>query len=320
MKRFFLIIFLSSAFFACEMDVEVDIPEKPPRLVVTSTLVPWSANSWFLGVEVFSSRHIFDESANLPIDNATVRVYRDGDFFGQLSYLSNDNYSFFPFGFPALQGPLPGETYRVEVSAPGFEPVWAETTIPQPVAITHWNLDRIGLFDEDGKVYSRVSLTFNDPPNQTNYYEIVVTPVDCQYRAACYSNLISFESVITGEPSYPSPVMIDSNGARRLLFKDDTFEGKEFTVNFYYFPGQEHHGSSLVLTGGFYAIQLRHVTEEYYKHFSTLQQARNQRYENILYGMGEPINIFSNITNGFGVFAGFNSSVIELHLNDLAVN
>jgi len=85
MKILLVLIFCSALFFGCEMDVEVAIPEQPPKLVVISTLVPWSSNPKFLGVEVYSSKHIFNEAENKPVDNATVRIYRNGDFFRQLS-------------------------------------------------------------------------------------------------------------------------------------------------------------------------------------------------------------------------------------------
>lgn len=317
-----LLLSLVSIFFlnACQMEIEVEIPQKPPQLVVVSTMVPYKPNGKYLGVEVFTSRHLFDETENLPVENASVFAFRNGQSFGQLSYLTNNNYNFYPFGYAPLEGPLPGETYRIEVSVPGFNPVWAETTIPQPVEIIQWNLDRIGFFDENGLIYSRVSLLFNDPPGQKNFYEIVVTDVSCQYDANCYSKVVTFEPFITSEPHYPSPVMVHLPKPNRLLFTNQTFQGEQCNINFYYFPGQEvSPGSHITLTGGFIAIQLRHVTEEYYKHFSTMLQARNQRLEDPFHGMGEPINIYSNITNGLGVFAGFNNSVVEVQLNDLEV-
>ncbi len=319
MKKVFCCLALIPLYLSCEMELNIEIPDSPPQLVVSSTLVPWTENPKYLGIEVYSSSHIFDETEKTPIDNATVIVYRDGQLFGQLNYLSENDYNFYPMGFSPLKGPLPGELYRVKVSAPDYESVWAETIIPAKIEITDCQIDRVGYFDDNGTVFSRVTLSFNDPAQQTNYYEIVVSDILCQYESFCYRRLTTNESFITSEAYYPTPVNPGLPNPTRLLFRDDTFDGQKASVNFYYFPHQKLADNTIYLYEGYVVVQLRHITEDYYKHYTTKQQARNFMTTDILYGGGEPINVYSNVNNGLGIVAGFNSSLFVMELDGLYI-
>ncbi len=42
--------------------------------------------------------------------------------------------------------------------------------------------------------------------------------------------------------------------------------------------------------------------------------------EDVLYGMAEPLNVYSNIENGYGLFAGFNHHIVTLHIPGQIIN
>ena len=304
-----------SLIISCEIitEIEVDIPSKPPKLVINSTLVPWSIpGTKQLGIEISGTTHIFDTSEYKPVTDATVLLFKNGEFVDTINYVDTLQNRPYPVDYAPFSGPLPGDTYSIEVSAPGYEKVYAKTTIPEKVEILDASITPVGLIDDMGGIWSEVTITFADPPQIENYYEIVVSGASNLYQVYYY--LFTHESVITGESYYPSPMQPHLKHPRHLLFNDHSFNGEIKTLSFYYSdPGG---------IGTYYiiSIQLRNITAEYYYHKTTLLQSLNNQEEDVLYGMREPLNVFTNIENGHGIFAGFNEDIFQARIERTKVD
>jgi hypothetical protein len=309
---------LSIFLLSCTKEITIEIPEKPASLVIESLLVPYSVNGKYLGIKVTGSQHIFDTTTMEPITNATILLYKDGVLKDTLEYDPSPDISFYPLGFGPMQGPLAGEAYRVEVSAPGYKSVYAETLIPEKVRLDAVIIDRVGYFDDSGLVYSKLTISFTDPPEEDNYYEIVVTSIGMEYRASAYRTLSTFEPFIVNEPHYPDETRIDLKNPNRLLFNDKTFNGQQTELDLYYFASQRL-GVTHLLNSEILSVQLRNISYEYYLYQSTILHSSFNREADILYGLGEPMNVISNIENGYGIFAGFNNDVHHLELDTLTV-
>jgi hypothetical protein len=67
-------------------------------------------------------------------------------------------------------------------------------------------------------------------------------------------------------------------------------------------------------------IQLKNVTEEYYLFKTSYLQGLYNQKENALYGMGEPMNVFTNIENGYGVFAGYNDHIVQFAVQETLIS
>ncbi len=261
MKRLFLFSLLANLAFSCYHihDVEIEIPTRDPRLVVVSTLVPWQSNHKYLGVSVYSSRPIEDEGPILPVTDATIKLFRNGSLFQELVYDADDQYRFYPIAYPPMGGPLAGENFRIEVSAPGFKPVWAETSIPGLVEIIDVNIERIAVFDKNNRPISKVTITFNDPPDKSNFYEIVLSNPGEDYTPTFYHSLHSFEPIIISEPYYPLSSIIETPAFRTLLFNDRSFNGNTKQISFFYPPGIDIFApqGQVSLLGAHLSVQLR---------------------------------------------------------------
>jgi hypothetical protein len=316
--KLYQIIFLLVPFimFSCEKEIQVTIPDRVPRLVINATLVPYTLPSGkYLGVNVSSSKHIFDSTTNTQLSNAIVLLYRNNLFFDTLHYKLVDNRSFYPLGFNPLAGPETGETYKLVVSADGFETVNAKTIIPPKVEILDVSIDRIAFFDENNLVFSKLTLTFNDS-DSINYYEVVASSIGQEYNDVNYFPLTTYEPFIIGESHYPPAIRFDLKKPQYLLFNDKSFNGKKAKVDFY-FQAAQRKGSQNVLLSDIISIQLRNVSEDYYKYRSSLLQSSFNNQEDILYGMGEPMNVYSNVEHGYGIFAGYNNSIKSLALEEI---
>ncbi len=323
-----------SLIISCDIttEIEVDIPSKPPKLVINSTLVPSSIPGMKqLGIEISATTHIFDTSEYKPVTDATVLLFKNGEFVDTIKYVDTlqTRPGSYPVDYAPFSGPLPGDTYSIEVSAPGYEKVYANTTIPGKVEILDVSIIPVGFIDDSsviivggrrmgGGIWSEVTITFADPPEIENYYEIVVAWYGRFYDSKSHFNLFTHESIITGESYYPSPMQPHLKHPRHLLFNDRSFNGEIKTLTFYYYPPQVWDGLHYI-SGHLMSLQLRNITAEYYYHKTTLLQSLNNQVEDVLYGMREPFNVFSNIENGHGIFAGFNEDIFQAMIEETIV-
>jgi hypothetical protein len=301
-----------------EMEIEIDIREKPASLVVNSTLVPFNVPiPKFLGIELSSSISIFDTISPSPIKNATVLLYKNNVFVDTLQY--NSNHKMYPLGYTKpFEGPLPGDIYEINILAEGFRQISAKTTIPEKVEIISFQIIPVAFIDELGGAWSEVILTFKDPPGISNYYEIVVGEID--FDPTGFFSLFSYEKIITEESYYPSTLRIDLKKPYYLLFNDSSFNGEEKTLSFYYYPPQFGDNIERYISRHLGNIQLKNVSEEYYFFKTSYLQGLYNQKENALYGMGEPMNVFTNIENGYGVFAGYNDNIVQFAVDETLIS
>lgn len=314
----FFIAMVSMFLFSCEQEIEVDIPETPPKIVINAMLESYTLpNATRLGLELHGSRHIFDSTSNTLITNAVVLLYRDSIFMDTLKY--DEETQFYPLGFSPLDGPKAGESYQIAVSAPGYTSVYAQTTIPQKVEIEAIAIDRIGFEDEDGGIYSKITVTYNDPIDKNNYYEVVLSTFGAEHSPGDYRRLTTYEPYIVSEIHYPPITNVDLRRPKYLLFNDKSLNGNKVELSFYYYADQSIDVGGRILGNVQITVQLRNVTKEYYDFRSSFLYNTFNQVENMIYGTGEPMNVYSNVENGYGIFAGYNNSIVTLQLNKLIV-
>ncbi|WP_234369164.1 DUF4249 family protein, partial [Brumimicrobium mesophilum] len=97
------------------------------------------------------------------MNNATVKVFENGIYSSTLSSIGEGWY----------QGDYPNieVNYKMEVTVPGFEMVYAETSIPKyPVIIDTFFEKANSTPDEHGSYESKTTIIFQDDPNEVNYY------------------------------------------------------------------------------------------------------------------------------------------------------
>ncbi|MEO0874896.1 MAG: DUF4249 family protein, partial [Bacteroidota bacterium] len=156
----------------CERTVELDIDEPPPRLVVNS--------SFTLGerveVSVSSSQSILENRLPFSLSDAIVTLYQGDQFIEQLELFVDPAPRILEYYITKSFKPEAAVTYTIRVEAVGFETVEAHSFIPEPVSLT--KLEVSDLQEVAGsEVYSRlftyrVSLDFDDPPEEENFYHL----------------------------------------------------------------------------------------------------------------------------------------------------
>jgi Domain of unknown function (DUF4249) len=308
MNKTLLISCLLFSVISCTKEIEIKIPEKQPKLVVSSTLVPFTLPMPAqLGLELQSSLNIFDTTKKALIKDALVLYYENNLLIDTIKYV--DILKKYLISTSINKYPVAGNNYSIQIIKQGFATVTAETSIPQIVNITKLDILPIAYLDETGAPYSEVSIAFTDPGDKINFYEIEISDITQKFTY----ELSSHNPIITGESYYPSVLDFKNNMPTSLLFNDSKINGQKLALKIYY-PAPLFIMEHSYISDHTISVHLRNVTEEYYKNKTSFIRHSYSLQENILYGSGEPINVYSNTHNGYGIFAGYNTSIQSLHI------
>lgn len=285
-------------FVACDTKLEIEMPEPEAKLVMSAVFTPFVLPyPKSINVLLWESAPILDTAAYTQIKGAEVLWFENGSLMDTLWYDDELN----GYTFPYYYFPEVGKEYAIRVSKEGYLPLTASCIIPQKVTIDSLNIIALAGIDENESAYSSVTLTFHDPENEDNYYEIIVSDTGERYY-----RLWTSEQIITEEAYYPSDLALELKKPKRLLFNDSTFNGEEKTIVLYYEPPQLLDYYKRWISNHFVIVELRSVTKDYYNYFTSVIQNHNSREGDLFYGLGEPLNAYTNIENGYGIFAGYN--------------
>jgi len=272
---------------ACEKEIELDADQIKIRIVVNSTFI---ANDT-LKINLSKSGSILQNNSfgtGLPsIDDATAKLFdNNGTLLGTFTNTTNGNY------YLATPFPQAGNSYKLEVTHPNYDKVTSQNFVPNPINILQ--LDTFTVNDD-----FNINISINDNPNEANYYGIVVYTTEIyEYETELgvftYDTTTYKEWVCTKDINAEGYTDIDGTNCQEdLLFSDKPFNGTNYIFKLRTTKNQSQF--SVIKT-----VVLKSISEELFKYRITYQ-----RYlENQGNPFGEPVQVFSNIDGGFGIFAG----------------
>ena len=309
-------IILFIGFMGCTKDINIDILEKKYQLVINSTIAPFTLpNPKTVYAKISKSIHIFDTTLNTEIPNAQVYFYCDGLLTDTLTFIDSIGlYVINKFWFPQEE-----KEYSIKVEHSDYKTASASSIIPQKVVINDTIVTPMVIITEDGDVFNEVSLTFTDPADIVNYYEIALSGANIDFvNTENFFRLTTSDKLITKESYYPPLERFDIKKPKYLLFNDKTINGKKHTLRFSYSAPHTFDGiDGNYMNSHFITVHLRSITKEYYLFKTTLIQHTNNQITDILYGSKEPDNVFSNIKNGYGLFSGFSYDLGTMYIKQI---
>ena len=309
----FIILLTAGSLFACETVIDLDLPPEPTRLVVNSLINPDS----LITMRLSRSKSVLDQAEFFTVvRDARVTLYEDGREVARLNDQGEGRYR-------ADFRPSIGRQYTVEAAAEGLPPVEARSSIQAPIAIEDVSVGKTRV--ETGSTcingdcqptYSdeyQLGLRLSDPLNQVNYYEIVAYAVvqDSFPNYDDLGNFIGYDStqwetqvyLQTDDPVVDNPYSDLEGGGfygESLLLSDELFSGQSYTVAF---TTDTYFGEVKELT-----VQLRTLSEDQYQYLRT----RHLQEYNASNPLSEVVPVYTNVENGFGIFAGYSTSSIEV--------
>ena len=312
----------------CTQDTELTFPNAPEQLVLNGILHPDSVMRVYLtkSLPVVDSGNVFS-----TIEDATVSLYEDDVF---LDYLTLDGNSYVMDYYPVA-----GRRYTVEVQARGYPIVMASDTIPQPASTAACYKQ------QDWYIYNPLAIqtTISDRVSEQNRYWLSLLIdqyelIDFDMWVKCRQNnnydnnkcpRYDSSSVITTRlghmvsysvlPDIFNSIVDNTSGGVReyndyIRIDDASINGTAFALEFtgsdplYDYQELLELDSNQSLT-----LQVVSASQAYDRYLkSSIIYYYNNEFFDEPNPFAEPVKIYSNVQNGTGIFAAYNSVNIEI--------
>jgi hypothetical protein len=305
---FFLFLAFS---LSCSQEVEIDLP-KPSKVPIINCIIspfelPYVED---INAFIFQSSAFLDTGDWVSIDEAYVRLINADTLVTNFLWVDSLK-KYISDTPPFLCNIKEGLTYTLEVDY-NNKTYSIKETIPNRIQIIDYSITPYAGVDEEGFIFSRITINFKDSPSLENFYEIQLRDNPTDNESNKY--ITSDDPSITSEPYYPATFSLEKPKPKYLPFCDKSFDGEEKQISFYYTPPTNNDKTKI--TGHDVFLLFRTVSENYYKYRTSLMQQEYSRRENILYGMAEPFNVYSNIEGGYGIFAATTNDYIPILIAD----
>ena len=325
----FITIATAIFFTSCEKEIEFKGEQTDPKLVINSLMEPGKP----VKANISKSYFFLDNQANTTApDDLVASLYVNGNLLGEMTlhYDTVVSYDIWDPNNPDLGRvqkvytydycPAVGDIIKITASANGFDDVEA-TTSPLPKAVeaqvhtkvTQWdawyqheyNYETYEM-EEDSTLWIWVNLDLTvditDPnPGLSDCFKIYVEnrKVD-MYSKNSIRSYFEYDDPVFGS-ALPDNEYIDFDDLETQpqgVFTDVLFDGRtyqlEFKMRIEMSVDEEYDPDFFQLP-----IRLEHLSKEYYYYLNTCDQGDVSMQ---LYA--EPIQTYTNVTNGFGIVAG----------------
>ena len=261
----------------CREWVEGELPQHKVTPVVNSILKNDSVIKVHLSLTV-----PLDETKYQVIDSAEILLYEDGEFQGLLSYDGEGIYT-------SRSMAVPNKFYSFEIDVPGYEGLKATEYVPAPVELYQVQHINFAGKNEEGIIYPAVKVAFQNDPTEVRYYEIVI-------------QLLSHGRTWAANLEEITDPIILNEGVALALFSNKQIVGDTAHITVNYTTGSTS-GSVTGLYPLF--VELRAVSENYYRYKKQLHIYEKSRYPDGLLGSNAVATLYSNVLGGYGIVAGY---------------
>jgi hypothetical protein len=309
MVRIRYILIATIIFMGCEQVIQLDMPPHKPRLVVNAIT---GADSLFYfqvtqSKSITAPAYVFEE-----IRNAVIKVYKEGDLVETINQYQE---GVSKRGYFSQTRSAAGSNFKIEVDAPGFDQVFASDFAPVRVKIEKVDMDLTTKVKRDDEFYHPLYVTLSDPVDISNFYIMY----------GVFRFRFSYDNGPINEMELPAflysedPLVQNQNPSdysRDLFFVDSGFEGKpsarlKFLIRTYdldfYLNNQMVHTHEAEL-----GLSLMNCSEAFYKYLRGSKMQSDAQSN----PFAEPVQVFNNIVNGYGIFGFFANDIYTLNILD----
>lgn len=290
-----ILLALSGCEDAFTTTLTIDPPSHTDRLVIHAY---GSTNDNRLKVHLTRSSGILDNVNNNLVAGATVTLWKGSELVKQLYEISSG--SDFRFNYELLNNGTEnfeyekGVTYRIEVEADGFPKARGIATVPQDIPLFKQKFEEDGTSLESGDFNSEIEIAFQDPADQENFYEVGVSLLIDNGGNPFYDEIFT--------ETY-DPAAQEGISYANLIVNDLSFDGelKNFPLIIRKFDDQDIDDMFV----------LWRVTSEDHYLFNKTARRQDNLDEN---PFASPVQVFSNIQNGIGIFSIMNETFVKVEL------
>ncbi len=295
-KLTFIAILALFHYSSCVKQIEYDFSDFNPVPAVNGILISDS----IINLQISFAEKI-DTSAIRFIDDAEVLLYEDDEYLETLTNIENGKYI-------SSFSVAPLKSYRCEVLIRDYPLVTCTDSIPEASDLSIISQTNRAGFDEEGEYFGSVTFTFRDNPLIRNYYEIRLSRRIRETRR----NLPLFNTTY----DFLLNEGIEPASTSTLLFSDELIKEEYNTITLNY-----KHQSKSVRDGRQYFkahtlyLELRTISYNYYRYMKSFYLYNENIYPKIIEGVISPFPVYSNIDNGYGIFAGYSAVIDSIHVD-----
>jgi len=182
--------------------------------------------------------------------------------------------------------------------------VSSEDSIPEKTLIESYvHRDSVMMNDNNYPVM-QLELGFTDKSGR-DFYELSIV-ADYYVAGFNYRHNVGFK--YSTDPVLVSTGLLDYY-AESIVFTDEQFDGEQTSIKANYWIQT---GEMPLIGGGpeygyLLFVSLRSISESYYNYIRKQIIYRYNLESNIFTGLPDPVHMYSNITGGYGIFAGYSS-------------
>lgn len=298
----FLLLLASWALTSCEsffsQTVEIDPPPYDKQLVYHLNLTDQDSTFRFVLSRNFGILETVRFYDDYFVKGGTAELYKDGQKWLTFTPLSTDSSFVFTGVFPEpLQS---GSTYEMRIKHPDFPPTTATQTMPNPLQVDSVRIKKNAVLNGSGDKLDLIDVFLRDESGVPNFYAVVIY--------AKYPE-IEFDP-ITGNIDtvgyFEYPKYVDDYADPNVV---EGFQGAGL-ISDQFFDGQAYKFQARVYSNynETFRVEVLHITPDYYQ-WSRSYTQKLDADENPLV---EPISIFTNITDGLGIFSLARSEIFLL--------
>ena len=293
MNKLFFLLSIFVINLSCEKVIPFEGDVIVPKLVVNSI---FQSDSVFK-VHLSSSKSVIDSSSYKNVEDAVIAIkLNNGNVIENLIHTTNGFYlgEFYPSA---------NQTYNLSVSHPNYPDVNSTDSLPTSITIN--NIDTLSITDPINGDRLEITLNFSDPGNIQNYY-LIETYVVGLYSEIYGLDTLEYRLDTNQQYMFLTDEVFQDGGSpwkEQGLFNDLLFNGQNKNLKIE-IPDDDYKGKEGDYQWSYETISLRlylhNISPSYYYYRTSLELYQNASGN----PFAQPVQVFSNIDNGFGVFAG----------------
>ena len=344
MRKTIIPIICMVLFSACTKPLPFQGEYEEPKLVVNCIAMPDEP----IKAYVYKSDFVYDTITDYEMPDGTqVFLYVNGESKGEMWMDADTNY-YAHYIHPVVSQyltsdyiPQIGDVVKISVTAPGFDDIEgsSEPLPNEPFGriadsrVTKWDTTsmkgfRVPIPDTDTfevvwlreyRKHITVALEVTDPnPGLLDYYCLEASlridgdwtypdGSEMDYNVGELERIYFNDPIIgtsTAELEDQFGINVGLGNRSKSTFNDATFDGGSYRLEIPMVTSTLFKANDSI--SAYVDIRLRHLTEGAYNYFSTITSgsAYSQYYS-------EPVSVYSNVKNGFGLVAGSNDAVVS---------
>ncbi|WP_161596625.1 DUF4249 domain-containing protein [Chitinophaga vietnamensis] len=275
MQRIFVYaVLLVMILCGCERRVDINLPYEGDRLVINSLIQPDSVV--YARVTRSIPANVYNEGAFAEVRDAGVTLEEDGKVLPMAALQIGGN-----MWYVSSQPAVLGRHYKISASKSGLSSVYAADTLPPPPNVSNASAQRNS---------SRVRFTLKDRPGAADYYRL---------RIFAYgpSGQPDTMRLFRLDPSFNNNVIdvIAEANYTSMIMSDERFDGKTLT-----FVLQT---KDPIVNAKQLMIEVSELTYNSWQYLKTA----SAQLENSGSIVTEPVRVFTNVVNGYGIVGGINT-------------